>query len=67
MGLFAKKCEYCRTKIEKGKEIKKDVKIPGYVGTHVKNFCCEEHIGKYEKEVEEYLTKPRKSSRGCCG
>ncbi len=67
MGLFAKKCEYCRTKIEKGKEVKKDVKIPGYVGTHPKNFCCDEHASKYEQEIEEYLNKPRKSGGGCCG
>ncbi|MEW6617732.1 MAG: hypothetical protein AB1333_04960 [Patescibacteria group bacterium] len=66
MGLFAKKCEYCREKIEKGNGVKRDVKIPGYVGTHSKNFCCDEHASKYEQEMEEYLRKPRKSS-GCCG
>ena len=66
MGLFAKKCEYCRTKIAKGKEVKKDVKIPGYIGTHSKNFCCEEHIDKYGLEMEDYMKRPRKSSGGCC-
>jgi len=65
IGLFAKKCEYCRTKIEKGKEIRKDVKVPGYVGTHPKNFCCGEHTNKYEYEMEEYMKKPGKSG-GCC-
>ncbi len=65
MGLFAKKCEYCRTKIEKGNEIKKDVKVPGYVGTHPKNFCCEEHVEKY---VEEINNRPQqKGGGGCCG
>jgi hypothetical protein len=65
MGLFAKKCDYCRTKIEKGKEIKKGVKIPGYVGTHPKNFCCEEHADEYQQEIEKEMKKP-KSSGGCC-
>lgn len=67
MGLFAKKCEYCRTKIEKGKEVKRNVKVPGYVGTHPKNFCCEEHARKYEQEIEEYMKKSKKSGGGCCG
>ncbi len=66
MGLFAKKCEYCRTKIEKGKEVKRDVKIPGYIGTYSKNFCCKEHAGKYELEIEEHMKRPRKSGGGCC-
>ncbi|MBI4447762.1 hypothetical protein HY643_02185 [Candidatus Woesearchaeota archaeon] len=66
MGLFSKKCAYCRNKIEKGKEIKRDVKVPGYIGTHSNNFCCEEHVNKYEQEMEEY-TKKSKKSGGCCG
>lgn len=66
MELFSKKCEYCRTKIEKGKEIKKDIKIPGYIGTYPKNFCSEEHAKRYEQELEEYTKKPRRSG-GCCG
>lgn len=67
MGLFAKKCEYCRIKIENGKEVKKDVKVPGYIGTHSKNFCCEEHTNKYEQELEDYIKKQGKSGGGCCG
>lgn len=66
MGLFAKKCEYCKTKIEKGKEVKKGVKVSGYVGTRPKNFCCEEHASKYEQELEECMEKPREGG-GCCG
>lgn len=66
-NLFAKKCEYCKTKIEKGKEVRKNVKVPIYVGTRPRNFCCEEHADKYEKEIEEYIKKPRKSGGGCCG
>jgi len=65
MSIFSKKCEYCRVKIEKGKEVKKDVKVLGYVGTHPKHFCCEEHGEKY---VEEINNRPQqKSGGGCCG
>lgn len=66
MNLFKKKCEYCRTKIQKEKEIKRNVKVPGYIGTHPKNFCSEEHIEKYEHELEEYIKRPKKGG-GCCG
>lgn len=63
--LFKKKCIYCRTKIEKGKEIKKNVKIPGYLGTHPKNFCSDKHAEEY---VEEINKRPQqKSGGGCCG
>jgi len=54
------------TNIEKGKEINRDVKVPAYVGTRQKDFCCEEHAGKYEQELEERMSKPGKSG-GCCG
>ena len=67
MGFFGKKCEYCRTKIESGEEIQKDVRVPGYLGTHPKNFCSEEHSTQYEQEVEEYLNKPKSDGGGCCG
>lgn len=64
MSLFKKKCEYCREKIEKDKEIKKDVKVPGFIGTKKKAFCCSDHADGYEGEVEEHLKKPKKG--GCC-
>ncbi len=32
MGLFSKKCEYYRTKIEEGKEMRKNVKEKTYGG-----------------------------------
>ena len=66
MSLFKKKCEYCREKIEKGKEAFKDVKIPGFIGTRKKAFCCSNHADGYEKELEGHLKKPRKGG-GCCG
>lgn len=60
-GLLKEKCEYCREAIEKGKEYKKNVKVPGYVGTFNKSFCSEEHAENYAKEIENI---PKKS--GCC-
>ena len=65
MSLFKKKCGYCGTKIEKEKEVFKDVKVPGFIGTTKKAFCCLEHTNKYAEEMEEHLKKPRKG-RGCC-
>ena len=65
MILFRKKCLYCKKKIEKGKEIFRDVKTPGFIGTKEKAFCCEEHTKSYEKEVEEHLKKS-KSGGSCC-
>jgi hypothetical protein len=64
--MFKKKCVYCKTKIEKGKEIFQDVKVPGLIGTRKKEFCCKKHVNNYEKEVEEYLNKPQKGG-SCCG
>ncbi len=66
MGLFKKKCTYCRNKIDKNKEVKRDVKVPGFTGTHPKHFCNEGHASSYEKEIEEHAKKP-KSGGGCCG
>ena len=65
MDLFRKKCEYCKEKIDKGKEIFKDVKVLGFIGTRKKAFCCEEHANSYEKEIEEYMKSSKKGS--CCG
>ena len=65
MDLFGKKCEYCRTKIEKEKEIVRNVKVLGYIGTYPKNFCSNEHAEKYEQELKESL-KGSKAKRGCC-
>jgi hypothetical protein len=64
MRLFKKKCEYCRSKIDKEKEVVGDVKVPSLVGTRQKAFCCNEHFKNYEKEVVEMNKK--KSSGSCC-
>lgn len=60
MGLFRKKCEYCRNKIEKGKEVFRNVKVAGMHGTLNRAFCSEEHANLYEKEN-------KKKCGGCCG
>ena len=63
MSLFRKKCEYCKRKIEKDKEIFKNVKNPIFVGTREKAFCCLEHADAYEQEVNN----AKKCGGGCCG
>lgn len=65
MSLFGKKCGYCKKKIDKGREVKRDVKLPESTGTYPKNFCSENHADLYEKEVEE--KKNCKHKGGCCG
>lgn len=64
---FRKKCEYCRTRVEKGKEINRNVKVPGFIGTYPRYFCCEEHANNYEKEIEELTKQSKNSGRSCCG
>lgn len=66
MSLFKKKCEYCRKKIEKAKEVFRDVKVPAFIGTKQKAFCCKEHANDYEKEIEENM-KNSKCGKSCCG
>lgn len=66
MNLFKKKCAYCKKKIEKGKEIFKEVKVSTLIGTREKAFCCSKHVNEYKKEIEEYLKKPQKRG-SCCG
>jgi hypothetical protein len=39
--------------------------LPEFTGTHLKNFCSEDHADLYEKEVEE--KKNCKPGGGCCG
>ena len=62
MGLFRKKCRYCKKKIEKGQETFRDVKDPIFVGTRQKAFCCSEHADNYEYEVKN----AKKCGSGCC-
>jgi len=66
MSLFRKKCQYCRKKIDKGQEIFRNVKIPGFIGTKEKAFCCSEHADMYEKETSEYSEQSEKCRESCC-
>jgi len=52
MGLFAKKCEYCKTKIEKNGEVVADVKVPEFRGFRAVSFCSQEHVDRYRIEVK---------------
>jgi hypothetical protein len=65
MGLFKKKCAYCRSKIDKGREVFRDVRVPGFVGTRKLAFASVEHADSYESEVEEHMRKSKGGS--CCG
>ena len=64
MSLFRKKCGHCGNKIEKNKEVFKDVKVPGFTGTRQRAFCCENCIKNYEKGAENCVNK---AGRSCCG
>ena len=63
MGLFKKKCEYCKKKIEKEQEVFREVKAPVFVGTKQKVFCCPKHADSYEREV----SNAKKCRSSCCG
>ena len=62
MGLFKKKCEYCKEKIDKGSEMFRQVKDPVYTGKVKKAFCCEDHADSYEED-----SKNAKKCESCCG
>jgi len=49
MGLFKKKCEYCKEKINKGKEVFEEVKVPEFKDKVIRAFCSEEHAELYKK------------------
>ncbi len=66
VNLFRRKCEYCKSKIDKGSEIKRNVKVLGFIGTYLKYFCCSEHADNYEKETEQCM-KNSKHGENCCG
>ncbi|PIO07349.1 hypothetical protein COU59_03415 [Candidatus Pacearchaeota archaeon CG10_big_fil_rev_8_21_14_0_10_34_12] len=67
MSLLKKKCAYCGNKIDRGREVFRDVKIIGFVGTKRKPFISKEHADSYEKEIEEYLKNQKKCGGSCCG
>ena len=66
MSLFKNNCLYCGKKIDKDKEIFRNVKVSGFIGTKEKAFCCSEHANTYEKEFQEH-SKKQKSGGSCCG
>ena len=63
MGLFKKKCEYCRQKIDNGEEHFEEVKVPGYTGVFKKPFCSKDHASDYIEEINKAPVK----KGGCCG
>ena len=63
MNLFKKKCQYCGVKIEKGKEVFAEVKIPEFKNKIIKSFCSGEHAELYKKCV---IRTPSKNSCPYC-
>ena len=57
MTLFKKKCQYCGIKIEKGKEIFTEVKVPEFKEKVKKAFCSQEHAELYKKYVKGIPSK----------
>ena len=51
MSLFKKKCKYCGEKIEKGKEVLAEIKVPEFKEKVIKAFCSSEHAELYKKCV----------------
>ncbi len=62
MALFRKRCTYCGNKIEKGREIFKNVKVAGMHGNFDKAFCSEKHVDIYEKKSNK-----KNKCGSCCG
>lgn len=52
MGLFKKKCAYCKKKIDKGDEVWEEVKVPEFKNKVIRPFCSEEHAEIYKKCVK---------------
>jgi len=51
MGLFSKKCFYCKTKIDRGEEIEGIVKVPEFSEKVNRIFCSEEHLKYYRENI----------------
>ena len=57
MALFKKKCAYCGSKINKGKEIFEEVKVPEFTGICLRAFCSKEHVELYKKNIKGTCSK----------
>jgi len=52
MGIFKKKCQYCKIRIKKGEEVFEKVKIPEFKEARIKPFCSKEHAELYKKNIK---------------
>jgi len=57
--LFGNKCDFCRKKIGKGRELKAKVEVFGRVGKWKKNFCSGECLEGYECRTEDLMKTRR--------
>lgn len=71
-SITSKKCQFCDEAIEGSDFMTKEVKVPGYVGTHEKTFCNESHFKQWKEFVNEWESDNHKipdSGKSCptCG
>ena len=52
MALFKKRCVYCKEKINKGKEVWQEVKVPEFTGMRLLPFCSKEHAEFYKNNIK---------------
>ncbi|MFB6215603.1 MAG: hypothetical protein ABEJ72_01320 [Candidatus Aenigmatarchaeota archaeon] len=53
-SITGKKCQFCDEVIQGSDFVTRQVKVPGYVGTHEKAFCSETHLRKWREFVDEW-------------
>jgi len=46
-------CQFCGETIE-DEGIKREVKIPGNIGTHTKSFCSAQHLRQWREHVQDW-------------
>jgi len=56
---LAKKCEYCKREIDKGREISENVEVYGRTDKPKKHFCSEQHLELYKKRTEQLMKTRR--------
>jgi|GEM_PF-1398779 len=59
LGLGKKRCEYCKSEIEKGEEISENVEVYGRTDTPKKHFCSEKHLELYKKRTSLLMKNRR--------
>lgn len=58
-NLIGEKCHQCGERI-KGEGITRNVKIPGYTGSHERHFCCIQHYEDWKEFRKDWEDKNHK-------